>query len=258
MFPNDPLLLMQAPTWVALATLPLLVLANWQLARVPREAGSLAPPWMARLFSVLLALSLLAGLSNARSGPHLPSALHALATTVLALCALRITWRVDRGRLGFSDMRFVLAYLVCEASRLLFFSPPEASAAGLLLLLLLLAPSLPLSRMGHDWFVYRVCALALFLALCQWPTFNTWVHTALPLPLATVVADLRQGLPALIGLCLELACVAWVVQCRFSEWPHPSPRQAPDSPKGQRLGLIRSPFAGPGCASATPGPSRRA
>jgi hypothetical protein len=220
MFPNDPLVLMQAPAWVALATLPLLVLANWQLARIPREAGSLAPPWMARLFSVLLALSLLAGLSNARSGPDLPGTLHALATTVLALCALRITWRVDRGRLGFSDMRFVLAYLVCEASRLLFFSPPEASGASLLLLLLLLAPSLPLSRMGHDWFAYRVGALALFLALCQWPAFNAWVHTTLPLPLATVIADLRQGLPTLFGLCLELACVAWVVQCRFSEWPH--------------------------------------
>ncbi len=220
MFPHTPLQLHQAPAWVALATLPLLVLANWQLARVPREAGSLAPPWMARLFSVLLALSLLAGLASTRSGPDLPSTLHALGTTVLALCALRITWRVDQGRLGFSDMRFALAYLVCEAGQLLVFSPTAPDGASLLGLLALLLPYGPPVWMGHDWFASRVITTALARAVGQWLVPAEWLATRLPAFLGDSLAGLREGAAGAIFLGLEIASVAWVVQCRFSEWPH--------------------------------------
>ncbi len=209
----------QAPAWVTMAALPLLALANRRLAGDRREAGSLAPPAMAGLFSVLLALSLLAGLPSVSRGPSLADTLHALATTVLALCALRITWRVDKGRLGFSDMRFVLAYLVCEAGRLLVFSPTEPSWASLLGLLVLLLPYGPPVWMGHDWFASRMVTTALAWAVGQWMVPVEWLATPLPAPLGASLSGLREGIAGVVVLGLEIASVAWVVQCRFSEWP---------------------------------------
>jgi hypothetical protein len=175
---------------------------------------------MARLFSVLLALSLLAGLASARSGPDLPSTLHALGTTVLALCALRITWRVDRGRLGFSDLRFVLAYGMCEVCRLLVFSPSAPDGASLLWVLVLLLPYGPPTWMGHGWFARRLITTAWAWAVCQWLVPAQWLAVPLAGSLGASISGLREGVAGPIALGLEVAGVAWVAQCRFSEWRH--------------------------------------
>ncbi len=202
---------------VVLTTVAAFAGANLHLARdaVDREEGALAPPAWGRAFSALLGLSLLASLPAALARPSLPSALFALATTVLALSALGTKWRVSEGRLGFSDTPFTWAYLGCMAYQALFLSPP---AAGALAFVLLLVPYVPLARSGHDWAAHRLYSVGLFLVLESLMARGPW-SPAPPLPgLEAAMVALGASLLHDTTLAIAIFCVALVALCRFTEW----------------------------------------